>query len=415
MKQYVIIGNGVAAAACIEGIRSVDPDGSITVVSSENHPVYCRPLISYYLEGKTNSKRMLYRGENFYEKNHCTVLYGKSVQRINDTDKTVLLNDESILSYTELCVATGSSPYVPSMNGIESVPHRYSFMTWDDAEKLKEDVTNRSKVLIVGAGLIGLKCAEGLKYLVGDITVCDLSDRILSSILDTESALIVQKHLECNGIQFLLSDSVDHFNHNTAFMKSGKEVSFDILILAIGVRPNAGLIRDINGKINRGIIVDEHMRTSVSSVYAAGDCTEGKDITIDDNRVLALLPNAYHQGFCAGVNMAGGNLTFTKGFPMNSIGFFGLHLMTAGTRYDGDQGGNIYEEQSENHIKKLFCRNGIMTGFVLVGNTERAGIYTSMIREKTPIDTVNFELLKKSPTSAVYSHNIRRKMFGGVV
>ena len=100
---------------------------------------------------------------------------------------------------------------------------------------------------------------------------------------------------------------------------------------------------------------------------------------------------------------------------MNSIGFFGMRLMTAGTRYDGDQGGTIYEEQSENHIKKLFCRNGIMTGFVLVGNTERAGIYTSMIREKTPIDTVNFELLKKSPTSAVYSHNIRRKMFGGVV
>lgn len=415
MKQYVIIGNGVAAAACIEGIRSTDLDGEITVVSSENHPVYCRPLISYYLEGKTDRNRMLYRKESFYSDNSCNVLYGKTAQKVDDVNKTVLLDDGSLLSYTELCIAAGSAPFVPPISGLETVSDYYSFMTLDDAEALKENITADSKVLIVGAGLIGLKCAEGIHGSVGSITICDLSDRILSSILDDESAALVQTHLENNKIRFMLSDTVEQFDGKTAIMKSGEKISFDILVLAIGVRPNIGLVRNINGKTNKGIIVDARMQTSIASIYAAGDCTEGMDITFGNNRVLAILPNAYYQGFCAGVNMAGGTSNFTKAIPMNSIGFFGLHLMTAGTKYESDQGGTVFEERSEDHIKKIFCRDGIMTGFILVGNTDRAGIYTSMIREQTPIDTVNFELLKKSPTSTAYSQYIRRKMFGGVV
>lgn len=89
MKSYVIIGNGVAAAGCIEGIRSIDKDGKITVISSENHPVYCRPLISYYLEGKTTLQKMSYRADDFYDKNDCEVLYGKTAASIDPDAKTV--------------------------------------------------------------------------------------------------------------------------------------------------------------------------------------------------------------------------------------------------------------------------------------------------------------------------------------
>lgn len=415
MNEYVIIGNGTAAAACIEGIRSADPSGRITVVSAENHSVYSRPLISYYLEEKTDRVRMLYRSEDFYERNRCTVLYGKTAQRINEKEKTVLLDDGTCLPYTKLCIAAGSSPFVPPMKGLDSVTNKFTFMTLDDAEALKQHVTKESKVLIIGGGLIGLKCAEGLKHLTDDITVCDLSDRILSSILDAPCAAVVQKHLEDAGIRFLLSDTAEHFEADTAFMKSGKEIKFDILVLAIGVKANIGLASDIQAETNRGILVDEHMRTSREDIYAAGDCTEGTDITIGQKRVLALLPNAYMQGFCAGENMAGAEKTFEKAMPMNSIGFFGLHMMTAGTSFNSADGGVVYEEEIDGQIKKLFCRDGIMTGFILIGDTGRAGIYTSMIREKVPLDSVNFELLKKIPTSAAFSQEKRRKMFGGVV
>ena len=410
MKQYVIIGNGIAAASTIEGIREVDMNGKITVVSEEKHPVYCRPLISYYLEKKTDIERMNYRSTDFYEKMGCEALYGKKAASIDTASRKVKLFDGNELPYTSVCVATGSSPFVPPFEGLQTVKNKFNFMTLDDAFALEKAINADSRVLIVGAGLIGLKCAEGLHSRVASITVCDLADRVLSSILDADCAEMMQKRLEANGIHFLLGDSADRFEGNTAVMKSGQTIHFDILVLAVGVRANTSLIKDLGGEVNRGICVDNRMHTSLESIYAAGDCTEGNDISSGQKRVLALLPNAYMQGHTAGVNMAGGDEVFDKAIPMNSIGFFGLHAMTAGT-YDGE----LYEEKSATSIKRLFIKDGKLKGFVLIGREERAGIYTSLIREQTPLDTIDFELMQKVATTAAFSLEKRRKKFGGVV
>ncbi len=410
MKQYVIIGNGVAAVGAIEGIRKVDKDSKITVISEEKYPVYCRPLISYYLENKTDPERMNYRDPDFYEKMACEVLYNKKAVSIDQINHKIKLDDGTELPYTSTCIATGSSPFVPPFEGLQTVKNKFNFMTLDDTFALEKSINKNSKVLIIGAGLIGLKCAEGLHGRVANITVCDLADRILSSILDTECADIVQRHLEANGIQFMLNDSVIQFDSNSAVMKSGKTIGFDILVLAVGVRANTALIKDAGGEVNRGIIVNDCMETSLDGIYAAGDCTEGNDVSLGQKRVLALLPNAYMQGHTAGVNMAGGNESFDKAIPMNSIGFFGMHVMTAGT-YDGE----LYEEKNKNTIKRLFTKDGRLKGFILIGREERAGIYTSLIREQTPIDTIDFELMKKVATSVAFSPENRRKKFGGVV
>ena len=415
MKRYVIIGNGVAAPGCIEGIRSVDTDGKITVVSEEKHPVYCRPLISYYLEGKTDLERMNYRPADFYEKNGCNVLYGKKATKIDNDAKLVLLDDGSRLPFDSVCIATGSSPFVPPFGGLDTVEKKFSFMTLDDTLALEGAIDKDSRVLIIGAGLIGLKCAEGIHGRVKSITVCDLADRILSSILDTDCAAIVQKCLEENGIKFMLSDTAVGFDHGTAFMKSGREIGFDVLVLAVGVRANISLAKDIGAEVGRGIVVSERMETTVPSVFAVGDCTEGEDISCGKRRVLAILPSAFMQGRCAGVNMAGGDAKFDKAIPMNSIGFFGLHTMTAGSYYTTDEGGECYEEKSDGKLKRLYIKDGYLTGFMLIGETERAGIYTSLIRERVPLDTLNFELLKKIPTTAAFLTENRRKIFGGVV
>lgn len=410
MNQYVIVGNGVASVGCIEGIRSVDCDSKITVISEENHPVYCRPLISYYLENKTDTEKMNYRSADFYEKQGCEVIYGKKAVKIDSVSKTVTLNDGAEIPYTSLCIATGSSPFVPPFEGLDTVENKFGFMTLDDTLALEKAVNKDSKVLIMGAGLIGLKCAEGLRDRVASITVCDLADRVLSSILDRDCAEIIQKHLENNGIQFMLSDTALEFSKNSAKMKSGKTVDFDVLVLAVGVRANTSLLKDIGGEINRGILVNDKMETSVQNIYAAGDCTEGNDISFGEKRVLALLPNATMQGHTAGVNMAGGNEVFHKAIPMNSIGFFGLHVMTAGT-YEGE----MYEEKGENSVKRLFTKDGLLKGFIIIGYNERAGIYTSLIREKTPLDTLDFETMKKVATNAIFSSENRRKKFGSVV
>ena len=408
MKEYVIIGNGTAAVGCIEGIRSLDKDGKITVISEENHHVYGRPLISYYLEDKTDLEHINYRPKDFYKVNGCRVIYGKRAVKINKN--SVLLDDNSAVKFDKLCVATGSRPFVPPFSGLDTVKNRFSFMTLDDALALEKVLDKNARVLIIGAGLIGLKCAEGIKEKVGSITVCDLADRVLSSILDSACAAVVQKHLENNGIKFLLGDTAVRFDGNTAYMKSGKKVEFDILVTAVGVRANTELVKNADGDVNRGILVDKKMQTSLENIYAAGDCSEGFDSAAGENRVLAILPNAYMGGHTAGVNMAGGETLFYNAIPMNSIGFFGLHIMSAGV-YTGD----MSEEKGENTLKRFFVKDGRLKGFILIGDTGRAGIYTALIREKTPLKNIDFALTKKLASNLIFSQKIRRKKFGGVV
>jgi NADPH-dependent 2,4-dienoyl-CoA reductase/sulfur reductase-like enzyme len=283
-------------------------------------------------------------------------------------------------------------------------------MTLDDALSLEQDVYENIKVLIIGAGLIGLKCAEGISGRTKSITVCDLADRVLSSILDAECASRMQRHLEKHGMRFLLGDSVSRFDKDTAIMKSGTIVDFDVLVLAVGVRPNTALLKEIGGEVNRGMLVNSSMETSIEGIYAAGDCTESEDLSSGTGKVLAILPNAAFQGFVAGVNMAGGNAVFDKAIPMNSIGFFGLHAMTAGT-----YAGKMYEEKNDRSIKRLYTEDDRLKGFVLIGCDERAGIYTSMIREQTPLSSVDFELMKKNATTAAFSRKTRTEKFGRTV
>lgn len=415
MKQYVIIGNGIAAAGCIEGIRSIDAESQIVIVSKESHPVYCRPLISYYLEGKTTFDKIGYRSDDFYKKNGCEVLYDETAIQIDYENKAVVLSKGSTIPFSKLCVAAGSSPFVPSFDGLDSVKNRFSFMTLDDTFALEKAISPEARVLIIGAGLIGLKCAEGLHNRVKSITVCDLADRILSSILDEDTAPMVQKFLEMHGVDFCLSDSVARLDRGKAIMKKGKVIDFDILVTAVGVRANTTLVAGIGGKVNRGIVVNDKMQTSLDDVYAAGDCTEGFDISLGDNRVLALLPNAYIQGFTSGVNMAGGTKVFDNAVPMNSIGFFGLHIMTAGSYIGDKDGGTVYMQKDDTSCKKFFVRDGLLKGYILVDKVERGGIYTSLIREQTPLETVDFELLKENASFMAFSSESRRKKFGGAV
>ncbi len=409
MKQYVIIGGGVASVGCIEGIRSVDRDSKIVMITGEGCPTYCRPLISYYLQGKTDFEKMKYRPDEFYRENDCELIFAKALN-IDKEAKTVLLDNGESVGYDALCVATGSYPFAPPFPGLDTVDNKFSFMTQADAAALEKAVTPESDVLIVGAGLIGLKCAEGLCGRVKSITVCDLAPRVLSSILDDTCAALMQKKLEEHGIRFMLGDSVSEFSGGTAHMKGGADVAFDALVLAVGVRAETSLVRDIGGECDRGIIIDTSMKTSLENIYAAGDCTQGYDSSIDGNRVLAILPNAYIQGHCAGVNMAGGISNFDNAIPMNAIGFFGYHALTA-----GDYSGEMYEESSGDNLKRLFIRDNRLVGFMMLGDIKGAGIYTSMIRNRTPLDTVDADLMKKSATYAILSPEMRRKYFGGVV
>ena len=391
MEKYLIIGNGTAAVSAIEGIRTLDPSGRITVISREEHPAYCRPLISYYLEGKASPVRMSCRSESFYKDNSAEVIYSTAAS-LDPKAKKVKLESGTELEYTKLLIATGSSPFVPPMDGLETVPSKSFFMTLDDAYALERMTDENSRVLIVGAGLIGLTCAEGLAERVKKITVCDLAQKVMPSILDDDAAEMVKSRLEAAGIELMLGDTAAKFDGSKAVMRSGAEVEFDVLVIAVGVRPNISMFKDAGGECGRAITVDSHMRTSIPDIYAAGDCTESIDISCGGIKVMALMPNANIQGFCAGVNMAGGDKSFDNAVPMNSIGLFGCHVMSAGS-YEGER----RVIKTESCLKEFYIKDDLLKGFIIVDDTERAGIYPSLIRNKIPLGDVDFESLAKEP------------------
>jgi len=262
-------------------------------------------------------------------------------------------------------------------------------------------------VLIIGAGLIGLKCAEGILKRAAHITVLDLAPRILSSILDEDGAKRVQNHLESKGIEFKLGCGVKRFEQNTAFLENGNTIDFDVLVLAIGVRPNTSLLNGI-ANIDRGIVVNAKSETSAPDIYAAGDCTQTLDVSSGQPKIMALLPNAYMQGECAGITMAGGTTTFDKAIPMNAIGFFGLHVITA-----GNYTGNVFAEDKEGNYKRLFYSENKLNGYILISNVEKAGIYTSLIRERTPLDTIDFPLVCEKPGLMAFTKEERMVKLGG--
>lgn len=403
--KYVIIGNSAAGIACVEGIRSADAEGEITIVSDEPFAAYGRPLISYYLLGATDRQRMLYRPADFYEKNRVRTLLGARAEKIDPAAQKIVLRGGGEIPYDKLLVATGSRPFEPPMEGIDGVKNKFNFMTLQDALSLEKVLSKRKNVLIIGAGLIGLKCLEGILERVKSVSVVDMAGRILPSILDDAGAAIVRRELEGKGAKFYLSDSVAKFEGNTAHLKSGKEISFDILVVAVGVRPNTELVKDAGGEVSRGVVTDEKQQTSLKNVYAAGDCAESFDITSGARKVLALLPNAYRQGYTAGVNMAGGEAAFADAMPLNAIGFFGSHVLTAGS-YEGES----FVQAEGDVYRKFFCKDGVLKGFILVNSPERAGIYTSLIRNKTPLSEVDFKSLEGAPNLAAFPRAARERM-----
>ncbi len=205
--DYLIIGNSAAAVAAIEAIRESDKDGSIAVVSKESYHTYSRPLISYLLAGQIKTGKMFYRSKDFYKAHGVQAILGKKATGVDLRKKRVMLEDGEKIRYAKLLIATGGSPFVPPLKGLEK-EHVYTFTTWDDAKELNKVLKKIKKVLVIGAGLIGLKATEALHARDIEVTVVELADRVLSPSLDQKASSIFEKRLKEKGIKVITNNTV---------------------------------------------------------------------------------------------------------------------------------------------------------------------------------------------------------------
>lgn len=417
--KYVIVGASAAGLATAEAIRQNDKSGEITILTEEAYMPYSRPSISYYLKGKVKESDMVLRKNSFYKANNINVITNSKVTAI-DRDKKVVKVGRKTYPYDKLCLATGSVPFVPPMENVKGKSNALTFLDLAMTKEVKKLANSKTRAVVIGAGLIGMKAAEGLVKVCKSVDVVELAPRVLPSILDANSAKQVKKHLENNNIKFHLENTVvkavSKGKEITAVvLKNGKKLPCDLLILAVGVRPQTQLAADAGLTVDRGIVTDtQTMQTSDKDIYAAGDCTVSVDMLDGSKKIIALWPNAVQQGTVAGSQMAGGDLVTGGTYSVNAIDFFGLRICTCGLiNAAGEKYTDKIKTEGDSY-KRLVFEGDKLVGYVLINSSQNAGIYTNLISKKVSLDTVQGDIME-TPSMFMFDKETRtEKLRGGV-
>ena len=392
-ERCVIIGNSVAALGCVRGIREVDDNRSITLLAMEPHHTYSKPLITYLLGGVVDEGRMPIRPVDYYEKNGVCALFGTEATGLDTKSREVVTADGRRLPFDQLLIATGGKPIVPgNVSGVEA-QGVFTFTTLDDARNIKAyiEANNVRKAVVVGGGLIGLKSVEALTALKIDTTLVELADRILSVTFDDKASAMARASLERAGVTVLCGTTVTQVGHRngkvaSVILRDGASVDASMIIFAIGVSPNLDVVRDTPIEVDRGILVDDRMQTNVPGVYAAGDVAQARDLLTGERRLIPILPTASRQGIVAGRNMAGEAREYDGGLAMNAVDICGLPTISVGrTNPSSDDCEVLIGNGGDDSYKKIVICDNRIVGAIFIGQIDRAGIITGLIKNRVDV------------------------------
>jgi NAD(P)H-nitrite reductase large subunit len=395
MTNYLIIGNSAGGIGAAEAIREVDKAGAITIVSDEPYPAYSRPMISDYLVERCPIERMRYRPADFYEKNGIRTILGEKAARVDGKEHVVKLENGRRLTWRKLLLATGGLPIVPKIEGI-GLKGVFTFTKLDDARAIDEflnQYTKRIRAVVIGGGLIGASVTEALVKRGVQVTIVEMKERVLNTMLDEEASALEEKALTQAGVEIICGRTADRIDSyfpeevSGVSLDDGRSIPCEMVIIAIGVQPRLELIPENSIMTNWGILVDLHMETSIPDVYACGDVAEAYDFVYRNLRLNPVWPNAYTGGRTAGLNMAGIPTKYPGGTAINAMKYFGVNIVSAGMLNPPD---DSYETISERHgdiYKKVVVKDGIIVGMVLVSDIEKSGIIYSLMKDRVNVDS----------------------------
>ncbi|HHW01744.1 MAG TPA: NAD(P)/FAD-dependent oxidoreductase [Thermoanaerobacterales bacterium] len=372
MDPIVIVGNGVAAVSAVEAFREHDKNTRIIIVSAEPYHAYYRMRLSHLLGEDPEVEKLLIHDPVWYEENGIQVLLGRRAVSIDVVSKSLKLDDGKVLTFSKLLLAQGSDPFVPPVSGTD-LDGVFPVRTVDDVKKLYTYSLDKNSGVVVGGGVLGLEAAWALTKKGKKISVFEVAPYLLIKQLDEESSGMLKSLGEKAGMSFILSDQLVEIKGNGSVSgvssKSGREVEADFVVFSIGVRPNTGILKDIGINVNRGVVVDEHMHTSLKDIYAAGDVAEFA------GKVYGIWPVAKEQGKIAGLNMAGISASYSEIVPSNYIKVFDTEIFSAGDLCKEESAHAVITDiQPENNIyrKVFFKKNNVPVGVILLGDTKPA-------------------------------------------
>ncbi len=384
--KYLIIGNSAGGIGAAEAIREVDRQGALAIISDEPYPAYSRPLISEYLARERSLEGMLFRPADFYEKNKIGTFLGSRVRGLFLNEHAVELDDGKRIAWERLLVATGGLPIVPQIEGVEK-KGVFTFITLEDAKAIDHYLDGAARAVVIGGGLIGISVTEALVKRGVKVTVVEMKERILNTILDEEASAREEATIGEAGVSIVTGRTVakissDEKTVSSVTLDNGQVVPCDLVIVAIGVLPRTELVSGTGIKINRGIVVDRHMATSSPDVYACGDVAEAYDFIYGENRLNPVWPNAYIGGRVAGLNMAGVRTEYQGGLAMSSLKYFGLDVVSAGIVTPPGDSYEVLSNIYDDNYRKVVLKDGLVVGMVFMGNIEKSGIVYNLIKDR---------------------------------
>lgn len=365
MYDYIIIGNGIAGFTCAKEIRDREKDAKIVIISKDKNHTYWRTRLSDLICKDFCVEDTLVKNQQWYEENNVEERLGTCVEKIDRDQKLVILDDGSELKYDKVLIATGSRSFVPPIENVNS-KGVFAIRSLEDLLEFKETIENKNRVIIIGGGLLGLEAAYSIIKLGLEVLVVETMPHLLSKQLDPELSTKIEKELSDMGIKSITGKSTKKIleKDGTAYgieLDDGQTYEADAIMIQAGIRSNLEVAQNSGLKTDRGICVDESLKTEDDDIYAIGDCAQIGDVT------MGLWTASQEMGKIAGVNMTGGNEKYEVPKPFTSLLLGDLKVFSAGLT-SGEGIEEIKKEDGEN-IYKLFKKDGEFVGGILWKNT----------------------------------------------
>lgn len=383
--RVLVVGNGLAGTIASKTLRELDPTADIDIFADEMYLYYPRPNLIEFLAGDTSLTDLFAFSEEWYAGQKISIHLGQSIKKIYPDSKEIELDGEKRESYDVLLLANGASSWVPPILGAEK-NGVFTLRTLEDAIAILEWIKDHPNVVIIGGGLLGLEIARAVRTRGATVQVVEFFPRLLPRQLDTEGASVLQSQIENMGIKVQLGIVTEEIFGEEKVeglkFKNGEELETQTAVVAAGVRPNIGLAADAGLETDKGIIVDDYLRTSHPDIYAAGDNVQHRD------RIYGIIPASFNQARAVAFNIAGQEKKYTGTIPSNTLKVVGLDLTAIGLVTPEEGTYEEYREviKEEGIYKKIVVQKGKVVGAIWMGTKENVNEISRIIIQQIDVE-----------------------------
>ncbi len=388
-EKIIIVGAGIAAISAVKAIREVDQQSEIIVLGEEEVFPYNRMKLSKGLLSNLRLEKILLEDYDWYQNNQITLHLKQQATGVDPASQEVILTDNSRINYTKLILATGASNATPAIKGIKQ-EGVFTLRSLIDAKKIREDVADKKRIVVIGGGVLGLEMAWVLAEAGKEVVVVELSSNLMSEQLDSVACTLLERKIKDYNVEVLTGTAVEEIiakdRVDRIITSQGQQIDCEAVIYSTGINPNLDIIRETDIKRDFAIIVNNKMETNYPDIYAAGDVSE------IDNKGYGLWSIAIEQGKVAGYNVAGRECVYKHIAPVVMFRGFDLILFSIGT-IEAQKADYILKSEglSEDNYIKVLIKDEEVIGAIVIGDISKAPTLRKAISNKIKLTGVDFE------------------------